>query len=89
MVYSSLILLFELWLVHEAISRMRNNEDEAKSLSESLYNDEYNGTNARSNKVLFLWKVSSFFNNPMHTHIIIRMDDSEMLNFGYCWKVAK
>ncbi|KRZ89624.1 hypothetical protein T08_4573 [Trichinella sp. T8] len=26
MVYSSLILLFELWLVHAAISRMRNNE---------------------------------------------------------------
>ncbi|KRZ52132.1 hypothetical protein T02_16094 [Trichinella nativa] len=30
--------------------------DEAKSLSENLYNDEYNGPNARSNKVLFLWK---------------------------------
>ncbi|KRX64512.1 hypothetical protein T09_2842 [Trichinella sp. T9] len=59
MVYSSLILLFELWLVHAAISRMRNNEDEAKSFSESLYNDEYNGPNARSNKVLFLWKANS------------------------------
>ncbi|KRY06517.1 hypothetical protein T01_9165 [Trichinella spiralis] len=44
-------MLFELWLVHAAVSRMRNNEDEAKSLTENLYNDEYSGPNARSNVI--------------------------------------
>ncbi|KRY06499.1 hypothetical protein T01_12495 [Trichinella spiralis] len=32
-------MLFELWL------------DEAKSLTENLYNDEYNGPNAKSNVI--------------------------------------
>ncbi|KRY12218.1 hypothetical protein T12_8131 [Trichinella patagoniensis] len=61
---SSLILLFELWLVHAAISRLRNNEvyrfvlyRMRQSRYQKIYTtmNKYNGPNARSNKVLFLW----------------------------------